>query len=75
MKKIVLTIIFALMATQLAFCETASFHVGATIPRMIGVNYFPEQADIGSSSNQLDIIKQMVMREGQKMLLQTSVVR
>ena len=74
MKRIVLTIIFALMTTQLAFCATETFRIGATIPQIPGVNYFPEEADLKTSAKQ-DVIKQLVMRNGKEMMLQTSVVK
>lgn len=74
MKQAAFLIMFVLMTAQLALCETSSFQVGATIPKIIGVNYFPEQVDIGSNASK-DVIKKIVMRNGQKMMLQTSVVR
>ena len=76
MKTFALTFLMSLLATQLAFCETATFQIGATIPRIVGVNYFPVSADIETGpQEQKQVSQKVVMREGQQFVLQTSIIR
>ena len=79
MKISFLTVLIVLLVTQLAFCEVATFQVSAVVPRIIGVNYFPAQADILPQLNGQKLVKDMthevIFREGQKMILETQVVK
>jgi hypothetical protein len=74
MKRLFITILFVLLTTQLAFCDTASFQIGATIPRIIGVNYFPKSGN-NESTGKKDVTEKIVLRNGQRIRLQTSVIK
>ena len=79
MKHVILTMILTLMSTSVAFCDTGVFRVSATVPRIIGVNYFPESADLAPSRNDEEqpkiTVKQLVFRDGEEIVLETSVVK
>jgi len=71
-----LIVLFSLVNTSAAFCETSSFKVSVTIPRIVGVNYFPEATEIASSQGkkgQADFTEQVIFRNGQEVLLKTHV--
>lgn len=74
MKQTALISMIILLATQLAFAESQTFRVSATIPKIIGINYFPQEVEIGSTDDQ-DVIQQLVLRDGQEFMLQTTIVK
>ena len=79
MKIFVLTILAILLVAQLAFCEMETFKISATIPCIIGVNYFPTAADIAPQMDGQKLVKNMtreiVFRKGQKIILETQVIK
>ncbi len=77
-KSTFLIVLFSLVSTSAAFGETASFKVSATIPRIIGVNYFPDAAEGTASTvnaSKTDFTEEIVRRNGQELVLKTSVVK
>lgn len=79
MKKILFVLLSLLMISQLALAE--SFRVSVTIPRIPGVNYFPDQGEIIAMDgqwvdmNKTQTTQQLVVRDGQEVLVKTSVVK
>lgn len=79
MKKIVFVLLSLLMISQLALAE--SFRVSVTIPRIPGVNYFPDEGEIIAADGQradmdkTQISEQWLRRDGKEVLVKTSVVK
>lgn len=77
-KSIFLIVLFSQVTASAGFCETASFKVSATIPRIIGVNYFPEAAEGTASAvkaGKTDFKEEIVRRNGQELVLRTSLAK
>lgn len=77
MKYLCLIILFALVTTQLVLAET--FQIGATVPQIVGVNYFPESNTDKTTAvhhkERVAMSTQMTLRNGKQVLLQTNVVK
>jgi len=74
MKTFGFAILIILTTAQLAFCEQVSFKVGATIPAIIGVNYFPDSSTDKTNTSK-DLIQEVVLRQGEKVLLESYIVK
>ncbi len=77
-KIVFLIVLFSQVTASVAFCETSSFKVSATIPRIVGVNYFPEASEDGfntATKSKKDSTEQIVLRDGQEVILKTNVAK
>ena len=79
MKHILLMILFTMTAVSSPLCNTEVFKVSVIIPQIVGVNYFPEEADILARAGEEKLVKdtseQTIMRNGKKLLLKTTIAK
>jgi len=74
MKTLGFAILIILAAAPLAFCDSASFHIGVILPRIIGLNYFPDSTT-DQSGQEKELTQSLIERQGQMIVLKTYVMK
>ncbi|MFP4472581.1 MAG: hypothetical protein ACLFPX_01750 [Candidatus Omnitrophota bacterium] len=80
MKKLsVLTILLVLFLFSVpAQCDSTKLQVTVEIPKLLGLNYFPEEADLSAENTEqskLQLIEEKAVRDGEFVLVKTRLMK